>query len=83
MCQHCFTRKTRQWRLGTREKSPLCNACGIRLIKNGELHPEYHLAASETFVGAIHSNIHRRVLELHSENQGTDGSSSSTGETAA
>ncbi|KAL0382673.1 UNVERIFIED_CONTAM: GATA transcription factor 8 [Sesamum calycinum] len=41
----------------------LCNACGVR-YKSGRLFPEYRPAASPTFVPALHSNSHKKVLEM-------------------
>eukprot|EP00249_Psilotum_nudum_P004118 c17656_g1_i1 orf=2-313(+) len=49
----------------------LCNACGVR-YKSGRLLPEYRPAASPTFVDSIHSNSHRKVLELHRQ-RGEEG----------
>ncbi|KAJ0451128.1 putative transcription factor C2C2-GATA family [Helianthus annuus] len=49
-------------------KSPLgpktlCNACGVR-FKSGRLYPEYRPACSPTFSVDVHSNSHRKVLEM-------------------
>ncbi|MFS8019510.1 putative transcription factor C2C2-GATA family [Helianthus anomalus] len=41
----------------------LCNACGVRYL-SGRLYPEYCPAASTTFVPALHSNSHRKVIEM-------------------
>ena len=41
----------------------LCNACGVR-YKSGRLFPEYRPAASPTFVPSMHSNSHKKVLEM-------------------
>lgn len=41
----------------------LCNACGVR-FKSGRLFPEYRPACSPTFSSEIHSNHHRKVLEM-------------------
>ncbi|KAK1261117.1 GATA transcription factor 8 [Acorus gramineus] len=41
----------------------LCNACGVR-YKSGRLFPEYRPAASPTFVSSIHSNSHKKVVEM-------------------
>lgn len=43
----------------------LCNACGVR-YKKGRLYPEYRPAASPTFVPSLHSNSHKKVLEMRS-----------------
>ncbi|PHT91300.1 hypothetical protein T459_06413 [Capsicum annuum] len=41
----------------------LCNACGVR-FKSGRLLPEYRPACSPTFSSELHSNNHRKVLEM-------------------
>lgn len=70
-CLHCATQKTPQWRAGPMGPKTLCNACGVR-YKSGRLLPEYRPAASPTFVETIHSNSHRRVLEMRRQREGTD-----------
>ncbi|KAI7737263.1 hypothetical protein M8C21_022996 [Ambrosia artemisiifolia] len=62
-CTHCQVQKTPQWRTGPLGPKTLCNACGVR-FKSGRLFPEYRPACSPTFSGDIHSNSHRKVLEL-------------------
>ncbi|KAI5073616.1 hypothetical protein GOP47_0011629 [Adiantum capillus-veneris] len=62
-CLHCGSQRTPQWRAGPMGPKTLCNACGVR-YKSGRLLPEYRPAASPTFVESIHSNSHRRVLEM-------------------
>ncbi|KAL9680406.1 hypothetical protein QQ045_018285 [Rhodiola kirilowii] len=62
-CQHCEITKTPQWRAGPMGPKTLCNACGVR-YKSGRLFPEYRPAASPTFVPTIHSNSHKKVLEM-------------------
>uniref|UniRef100_A0A0E0PC48 GATA-type domain-containing protein n=1 Tax=Oryza rufipogon TaxID=4529 RepID=A0A0E0PC48_ORYRU len=62
-CSHCGVQKTPQWRAGPEGAKTLCNACGVR-YKSGRLLPEYRPACSPTFVSAIHSNSHRKVLEM-------------------
>lgn len=62
-CLHCGSQRTPQWRAGPMGPKTLCNACGVR-YKSGRLLPEYRPAASPTFVETIHSNSHRRVLEM-------------------
>lgn len=62
-CSHCLVQKTPQWRTGPAGPKTLCNACGVR-FKAGRLFPEYRPACSPTFVGDIHSNSHRKVLEI-------------------
>ncbi|CAK8576644.1 unnamed protein product [Lathyrus sativus] len=62
-CSHCQVQKTPQWRTGPLGPKTLCNACGVR-YKSGRLFPEYRPASSPTFSGNIHSNSHRKVLEM-------------------
>ncbi|CAH8274318.1 unnamed protein product [Arabidopsis lyrata] len=62
-CSHCGTNNTPQWRTGPVGPKTLCNACGVR-FKSGRLCPEYRPADSPTFSTEIHSNLHRKVLEL-------------------
>ncbi|ESQ53650.1 hypothetical protein EUTSA_v10025977mg [Eutrema salsugineum] len=62
-CSHCGTNNTPQWRTGPLGPKTLCNACGVR-FKSGRLCPEYRPADSPTFSNEIHSNLHRKVLEL-------------------
>ncbi|KAI5074326.1 hypothetical protein GOP47_0010287 [Adiantum capillus-veneris] len=62
-CLHCATQKTPQWRAGPMGPKTLCNACGVR-YKSGRLCAEYRPAASPTFVESLHSNSHRKVLEM-------------------
>uniref|UniRef100_A0A7N0ZZW1 GATA transcription factor n=1 Tax=Kalanchoe fedtschenkoi TaxID=63787 RepID=A0A7N0ZZW1_KALFE len=62
-CQHCEITKTPQWRAGPLGPKTLCNACGVR-YKSGRLFPEYRPAASPTFVPSVHSNSHKKVLEM-------------------
>ncbi|CAK9142076.1 unnamed protein product [Ilex paraguariensis] len=62
-CTHCHVQKTPQWRTGPLGAKTLCNACGVR-FKSGRLFPEYRPACSPTFSGDIHSNSHRKVLEM-------------------
>ncbi|XP_042507244.1 GATA transcription factor 5-like [Macadamia integrifolia] len=62
-CSHCLVQKTPQWRTGPLGAKTLCNACGVR-YKSGRLLPEYRPACSPTFSGDIHSNSHRKVLEM-------------------
>ncbi|KAL3819968.1 hypothetical protein ACJIZ3_005873 [Penstemon smallii] len=65
-CMHCGITKTPQWRAGPMGPKTLCNACGVR-HKSGRLFPEYRPAASPTFVPALHSNSHKKVLEMRSK----------------
>ncbi|KAL6506393.1 hypothetical protein OROGR_024574 [Orobanche gracilis] len=44
----------------------LCNACGVR-YRSGRLFPEYRPAASPTFVPALHSNSHKKVIEMRNK----------------
>ncbi|KAI6694071.1 hypothetical protein NL676_021781 [Syzygium grande] len=41
----------------------LCNACGVR-FKSGRLVPEYRPASSPTFSSELHSNSHRKIVEM-------------------
>ncbi|PIN07650.1 GATA-4/5/6 transcription factor [Handroanthus impetiginosus] len=62
-CTHCHVQKTPQWRTGPLGPKTLCNACGVR-FKSGRLFPEYRPACSPTFSQEMHSNSHRKVLEM-------------------
>lgn len=62
-CMHCGIQKTPQWRMGPMGPKTLCNACGVR-YKSGRLFPEYRPAASPTFVASLHSNSHKKVVEM-------------------
>ncbi|KAM0920394.1 hypothetical protein ACQ4PT_007542 [Festuca glaucescens] len=62
-CSHCGVQKTPQWRAGPEGAKTLCNACGVR-YKSGRLLPEYRPACSPTYVSSVHSNSHRKVLEM-------------------
>ncbi|XP_060168489.1 GATA transcription factor 5-like isoform X2 [Lycium barbarum] len=62
-CTHCQVQKTPQWRAGPLGPKTLCNACGVR-YKSGRLFPEYRPACSPTFSQEVHSNSHRKVLEM-------------------
>lgn len=62
-CTHCQVTKTPQWREGPMGPRTLCNACGVR-YRSGRLVPEYRPAASPTFVPSLHSNKHRKVIEM-------------------
>ncbi|XP_057956383.1 GATA transcription factor 11-like [Malania oleifera] len=62
-CTHCETTRTPQWRLGPLGPKTLCNACGVR-YRSGRLYPEYRPAASPAFVESLHSNSHKKVLEM-------------------
>ncbi|XP_021743323.1 GATA transcription factor 8-like [Chenopodium quinoa] len=65
-CMHCEIAKTPQWRAGPMGPKTLCNACGVR-YKSGRLYPEYRPAASPTFVPSLHSNSHKKVLEMRTK----------------
>ncbi|KAG8042994.1 hypothetical protein GUJ93_ZPchr1158g16408 [Zizania palustris] len=69
-----------QWRAGPEGAKTLCNACGVR-YKSGRLLPEYRPACSPTFVNDIHSNSHRKVLEMRRKKEA--GSSLHTATAAA
>jgi hypothetical protein len=62
-CTHCASEETPQWRQGPDGPSTLCNACGVR-FKSGRLFPEYRPINSPTFSPLLHSNSHRRVVEM-------------------
>ncbi|KAH7431954.1 hypothetical protein KP509_07G000700 [Ceratopteris richardii] len=62
-CLHCGSTKTPQWRAGPMGPKTLCNACGVR-YKSGRLCAEYRPAASPTFIENVHSNSHRKVMEI-------------------
>ncbi|XP_043702629.1 GATA transcription factor 8-like [Telopea speciosissima] len=65
-CLHCEITKTPQWRAGPLGPKTLCNACGVR-YKSGRLFPEYRPAASPTFVASLHSNSHKKVVEMRTK----------------
>ncbi|CAK7332311.1 unnamed protein product [Dovyalis caffra] len=67
-CTHCQVTKTPQWREGPLGPKTLCNACGVR-YRSGRLLPEYRPAASPTFVPFLHSNSHRKVLEMRKQTE--------------
>ncbi|KAL6993473.1 hypothetical protein U1Q18_011589 [Sarracenia purpurea var. burkii] len=71
-CSHCLVQKTPQWRTGPLGAKTLCNACGVR-FKSGRLLPEYRPACSPTFSSDIHSNNHRKVLEMRRKKEGEPG----------
>lgn len=70
-CSHCQVQKTPQWRTGPMGPKTLCNACGVR-YKSGRLFPEYRPACSPTFTQEIHSNSHRKVLEMRRKKEVTE-----------
>lgn len=65
-CLHCQADKTPQWRAGPMGPKTLCNACGVR-YKSGRLLPEYRPANSPTFSSVLHSNSHRKVVEMRKQ----------------
>ncbi|PIN15057.1 hypothetical protein CDL12_12320 [Handroanthus impetiginosus] len=65
-CTHCEVTKTPQWREGPLGPKTLCNACGVR-YRSGRLFPEYRPAASPTFVPSLHSNSHKKVVEMRNK----------------
>nr|XP_043607067.1 GATA transcription factor 6-like [Erigeron canadensis] len=67
-CSHCHVQKTPQWRAGPLGAKTLCNACGVR-FKSGRLLPEYRPACSPTFSSEMHSNNHRKVLEMRQKKE--------------
>ncbi|GMH08259.1 hypothetical protein Nepgr_010099 [Nepenthes gracilis] len=70
-CQHCLAEKTPQWRAGPLGPKTLCNACGVR-YKSGRLVPEYRPASSPTFSVVLHSNSHRKIIEMRRKKQLTE-----------
>ncbi|XP_057548050.1 GATA transcription factor 5-like [Amaranthus tricolor] len=76
-CTHCQVTKTPQWRAGPNGPKTLCNACGVR-FKSGRLFPEYRPACSPTFSSEMHSNSHRKVLEMRKKKEGTVSETGST-----
>uniref|UniRef100_A0ACD5X3U4 Uncharacterized protein n=1 Tax=Avena sativa TaxID=4498 RepID=A0ACD5X3U4_AVESA len=62
-CTHCMSFKTPQWRTGPLGPKSLCNACGVR-YKSGRLLPEYRPANSPTYVSFMHSNSHKKVMQM-------------------
>jgi hypothetical protein len=62
-CTHCMSSQTPQWRSGPLGPKSLCNACGVR-YKSGRLLPEYRPANSPTFVSCLHSNSHKKVMQM-------------------
>lgn len=77
-CSHCQVQKTPQWRTGPLGPKTLCNACGVR-FKSGRLFPEYRPACSPTFSVDIHSNSHRKVLEMRRRKEITQPETGSDG----
>ncbi|CAH8329946.1 unnamed protein product [Eruca vesicaria subsp. sativa] len=71
-CQHCGADKTPQWRAGPSGPKTLCNACGVR-YKSGRLVPEYRPANSPTFSPELHSNSHRKIVEMRKQVVSGDG----------
>ncbi|KAK4780402.1 hypothetical protein SAY87_016508 [Trapa incisa] len=71
-CSHCGVQKTPQWRAGPMGAKTLCNACGVR-FKSGRLLPEYRPACSPTFSSELHSNHHRKVLEMRRKKEAVAG----------
>ncbi|OIW07684.1 hypothetical protein TanjilG_07726 [Lupinus angustifolius] len=67
-CLHCGAEKTPQWRAGPLGPKTLCNACGVR-FKSGRLVPEYRPASSPSFRSDLHSNSHRKVMEMRKQKQ--------------
>ncbi|KAF1882936.1 hypothetical protein Lal_00003118 [Lupinus albus] len=67
-CMHCEVKKTPQWREGPMGPKTLCNACGVR-YRSGRLYPEYRPAVSPTFVPSLHSNSHKKVIEMRSRDK--------------
>ncbi|KAL0920420.1 hypothetical protein M5K25_009557 [Dendrobium thyrsiflorum] len=77
-CRHCESEETPQWRAGPEGPKTLCNACGVR-FKSGRLVPEYRPANSPTFTASVHSNSHRRIVEMRRQKYGAAASSAAGG----
>ncbi|GAU26269.1 hypothetical protein TSUD_224600 [Trifolium subterraneum] len=77
-CSHCGVTKTPQWRTGPLGAKTLCNACGVR-YKSGRLLPEYRPACSPTFSSELHSNHHRKVIEMRRKKEVAGGVEIETG----
>ncbi|KAJ8448080.1 hypothetical protein Cgig2_031804 [Carnegiea gigantea] len=75
-CSHCQAEKTPLWRQGPLGKGTLCNACGVRWLKTGNLFPEYRPANSPTFVSNLHSNVLRKVLQMREAREASGASES-------
>lgn len=67
-CTHCHANKTPQWRAGPMGPKTLCNACGVR-YKSGRLVPEYRPASSPTYSSRMHSNSHRKIMEMRRQKE--------------
>uniref|UniRef100_A0A1J3IZS1 GATA transcription factor 11 n=1 Tax=Noccaea caerulescens TaxID=107243 RepID=A0A1J3IZS1_NOCCA len=67
-CTHCETTMTPQWREGPHGPKTLCNACGVR-YRSGRLVPEYRPASSPTFIPTVHSNSHRKIIEMRRKDE--------------
>ncbi|XP_023637874.1 GATA transcription factor 6 [Capsella rubella] len=77
-CNHCGVQKTPQWRAGPSGAKTLCNACGVR-YKSGRLFPEYRPACSPTFSSELHSNHHRKVIEMRRKKETSEEADEITG----
>ncbi|KZV37381.1 GATA transcription factor 8-like [Dorcoceras hygrometricum] len=65
-CLHCEITKTPQWRAGPMGPKTTMQ-CTVVRHKSGRLFPEYRPAASPTFVPSLHSNSHKKVVEMRSK----------------
>ncbi|KAL5565705.1 hypothetical protein UlMin_028869 [Ulmus minor] len=65
-CTHCEVTHTPQWREGPKGPKTLCNACGVRW-RVGRLYPEYRPANSPTYIPSVHSNSHKKVIEMRNK----------------
>ncbi|KAL6902349.1 hypothetical protein ACP4OV_005225 [Aristida adscensionis] len=83
-CTHCASEETPQWRQGPAGPGTLCNACGVR-FKSGRLFPEYRPMGSPTFSPLLHSNSHRRVMEMrrHLEEEAAAAATATAGRAGA
>ncbi|CAI9768526.1 unnamed protein product [Fraxinus pennsylvanica] len=62
-CTHCEVTETPQWREGPMGPRTLCNACGVR-YRSGRLFPEYAGRRSGCKLPSLHSNSHKKIVEM-------------------
>ncbi|KAK9931356.1 hypothetical protein M0R45_018633 [Rubus argutus] len=79
-CQHCEAEVTPVWRPGPLGSNTLCNACGIRWFKFGDLcrvyrpasKPVYRPASKPTFSMELRSNCYRKVTGMKKQDIGVE-----------
>lgn len=71
-CQHCGAEVTPLWRAGPLGSKTLCNACGIRWYKFGDLCREYRPVSSPTFSRELHSNFYGKVTGMRKQDIGVE-----------